>query len=201
MRSWSRKRESGFGSLAPGRPFSAPGLSPKTPLQNKVKVVYPLSDSHELRLSSWPRSILILWGILSLSASASLFLEHGVRGKKVLSSQASPPLLPARMLPNLVSYFLASCLSPVRKLTRKKLTYDLVELLRSPTRLSQPMPWVIPLFTKQGYEKHRERGLEQLPPSLSGLYLFGLVDSCPGLHSLNPVPSLSGLLPSRRISA
>lgn len=112
-------------------------------------------------------------GILSLSASASLFLEHGVRGKKVLSSQASPPLLPARMLPNLVSYFLASCLSPVRKLTRKKLTYDLVELLRSPTRLSQPMPWVIPLFTKQGYEKHRERGLEQLPPSLSGLYLFG----------------------------
>lgn len=33
----------------------------------------------------------------------------------------------------------------------------IVPMLRSPTRLSQLMPWVIPLFTKLGYSKHRER--------------------------------------------
>ncbi|KAM7249559.1 hypothetical protein ACFE04_008382 [Oxalis oulophora] len=42
------------------------------------------------------------------------------------------------------------------------------KLLRSPTRLSQLMPWVIPLFTKLGYEKHRERGVEQLPSQSIG---------------------------------
>ena len=183
-------------------PLAGLFLPPDCLLRHPSKIRSKSCIRSQIRMSYGSRPDRDLFsGILSLSASASLFLEHGVRGKKVLSSQASPPLLPARMLPNLVSYFLASCLSPVRKLTRKKLTYDLVELLRSPTRLSQPMPWVIPLFTKQGYEKHRERGLEQLPPSLSGLYLFGLVDSCPGLHSLTPVPSLSGLIPSRRISA
>lgn len=52
--------------------FFCPRLSPNrtsTPcrLKSKVKVVYPFSDSHELLLSSWPRSILILWIISPLT--------------------------------------------------------------------------------------------------------------------------------------
>lgn len=42
------------------------------------------------------------------------------------------------------------------------------KLLRFSTRLSQPMAWIIPLFMKLGYEKHRERGVEQLPSQSIG---------------------------------
>lgn len=51
-------------------PFSAPDcllIGLRHPAGSKVKVMYPLSDSHELLLSSWPRSILILWVISSLT--------------------------------------------------------------------------------------------------------------------------------------
>ncbi|KAJ6923023.1 hypothetical protein NC652_016613 [Populus alba x Populus x berolinensis] len=46
------------------------------------------------------------------------------RGKKVLSSQASPPLLPARMSPNLVSYLFVELLVSGEKAFR---WFDLVD--------------------------------------------------------------------------
>lgn len=58
---------------------------------------------------------------------------------------------------------------------------------------------VIPLFTKLGYSKHRERGVEQLPSQSIGtlpiwlILALGFTPLIPGL-----VPSLSGLLPSSR---
>lgn len=68
------------------------------------------------------------------------------------------------------------------------------KLLRYLTRLSQPIPWIIPLFTKQGYSKHRERGVEKRPSQSIGtipiwlILALGRTLIIPGL-----VPSLSYL--------
>lgn len=69
------------------------------------------------------------------------------------------------------------------------------KLLRYLTRWSQPIPWIISLFTKQGYSKHREKRSEKTTFPVYRDYTY-LVDSCPGLNSLNPGTRSFALLPS-----